>query len=108
MARSSGQSGSYRDWEAEQRRKQRAREQAAKEKEQRRKAAERERANKEASERDEDAATRTRGVEQRVSDLEGLLRSSLARDPRISLDSLRRRPEVRPMANTTNILESKL
>jgi restriction system protein len=97
MARSSGQSGSYRDWEAEQRRKQRAREQAAKEKEQRRKAAERERANKEASERDEDAATRTRGVEQRVSGLEGLLRSSLARDPRISLDSLRRRPEVRPL-----------
>src|SRR5215469_2239508 len=97
MTRSSSRSGSYREWEAEQRRQQRAMEQAAKQKEQQRKATERERASREAAEREKDAAVRTRAVEQRVTELEGLLRSSLARDPRISLTSLRRRPAVQPL-----------
>src|SRR5438046_2958364 len=90
MARGPSSFGSYREWEAAQRAQQRAREQAARKEE-------RERAVREARERDEDAEARTRAVEQRVTDLEGLLRSSLARDPRISLNSLRRRVAVPPL-----------
>jgi hypothetical protein len=90
MGRGSNWSGSYREWEAAQRAQQRA-------KEQQRKVDQRERAAREAADRDEDAAARTRAVEQRVTELEGLLRSSLARDPRVSLDSLRRRVAVPPL-----------
>ena len=90
MGRGSSVSGSYREWEAAQRAQQRANEQQ-------RKVDERERAAREAGRRDEDAAARTRAVEQRVTELEGLLRSSLARDPRVSLDSLRRRVAVPPL-----------
>jgi restriction system protein len=97
MARGPSRSGSYRQWEAAQRAQQRARDQAARQKEQELKVRARERAQKEAADRDKDAAARTRTVEQRVSELEGLLRSSLARDPRLSLDSLRRRVAVPPL-----------
>jgi restriction system protein len=90
MGRGSSLSGSYRDWEAAQRAQQRANEQ-------RRKLDQRERAAQEAADREEDAAVRTRAVEQRVTELEGLLRSSLGRDPRVSLDSLRRRVAVPPL-----------
>jgi restriction system protein len=90
MARGSSWSGSYREREAAQRARQRAGEQAARQKE-------RERAHREAADRDEDATARTLAVEQRVAELEGLLRSSLARDPRISLDSLWRRVAVPPL-----------
>ena len=94
MARGSSSSGSSREWEAARRAEQRGREQAARLEEQKRKARERERAQREASARDEDAAARTLAVEQRVEELEGLLRSSLAGDPRISFASLRRRVTV--------------
>jgi len=97
MARGSGRSGSYREWEAEQRARQRAREQAAKRKEQQRKANERERASNEAAEREEDASVRTHAIERRVAELEGLLRSSLARDPHVTLASLHRHPAVPPL-----------
>jgi restriction system protein len=90
MARGPSSFGSYREWEAAQRAQQRAREQAARKEE-------RKRAAREARERDEDAEARTRAVEQRVTELEGLLRSSLARDPRVSLNSLRRRVAVPPL-----------
>lgn len=90
MGRGSSWSGSYREWEAAQRAQQRANEQQ-------RKIDQRERVAREAADRDEDAAVRTRAVEQRVTELEGLLRSSLARDPRVSLDSLRRRVAVPPL-----------
>jgi restriction system protein len=94
MARGSGSHGSYRQWEAAELR---AQQQAARQKEQRRKARERERAVAEATARDEDAASRTRAVEQQVAALESLLRSSLARDPRISLTALRRQVTVPPL-----------
>jgi restriction system protein len=87
-------SGSYRGWEAEQRAAQRTREQAAKQAEQQRKARERDRAAAEVASRDELAAARTRSVEQRVAELQGLLQASLRRDPRINLASLRRRIAV--------------
>jgi restriction system protein len=97
VARGPASFGSYREWEAAQRAEQRAREQAARLQEQRRKVRERERAVREAGARDEEAVARTRAVEQRVADLEGLLRSSLGRDPRISLLSLRRHVSVPPL-----------
>jgi restriction system protein len=90
MGRGSSGPGSYREWEAAQRAQQRANQQQ-------RKVDQRERAAKEAADREEDAAARTRAVEQRVTELEELLRSSLARDPRISLDSLRRCVAVPPL-----------
>jgi restriction system protein len=93
MARHSASSGSYREWAAEQREKQ----QAAKRAEQQRKAQERDRMAREAAARDEEAAARTLDVERQVAELQGLLRSSLTRDPRISLASLRRRVEVPPL-----------
>ena len=97
MARGSRSSGSYREWEAARRAEERAAEQAARLEEQRRKARERERAVAEAAARDRKAAARTLAVDQRIAELEGLLRSSLARDPRISLASLRRRAAVPPL-----------
>lgn len=90
MGRDSSWSGSYRQWEAAQRAQQRA-------KEQQRKVEERERAAGEARLCDEEAAAQTRAVEQRITELAQLLRSSLARDPRVSLDSLRRRVAVPPL-----------
>ena len=97
MTRGSGRSGSYREWAAEQRALQLAEEKADRERERRRKASDRERAVEEAAGRDKLAAERTFAVDQRVAELEGLLRSSLARDPRVNLSSLRRRVDVPPL-----------
>jgi restriction system protein len=97
MARGSSSSGSYRDWEAARRAEQRATERAERERERKRKAQERERIQAEASARDQEATARTLAVEQRVEELEGLLRSSLRRDPRIKISSLRRRVTTPPL-----------
>jgi len=93
MARRPESPGSYREWAAAQR----AAEQEAKRAEQQRKARERERLAKEAAARDKEAATETAAVERQVAKLQGLLQSSLARDPRVSLASLRRRVKVPPL-----------
>jgi restriction system protein len=97
MARGSSWSGSYREWEAEQRKRQIAQEKADRQKEQQRKARERERTLEETATRDEDAVSQTLAVEQRVAELEGLLRSSLARDPQVSLAALRWHVDVPPL-----------
>ncbi|WP_433512189.1 restriction endonuclease [Nonomuraea sp. CA-143628] len=97
MARGSGSSGSYRDWEAERRRQERAAEQARQKQERERKAQDRERQQAQAAERDAEAAGRTRQLEARIEELETVLRGSLQRDPRVRLASLRRRPEVPPL-----------
>src|SRR5690242_17458025 len=78
---SSSDSYSYKQWAAAQRAAQR-------EQEQRRKQAEKDRLAAEAAARDNEAATKTEAVEQRVSELDGLLRSSLRRDPRVRFESL--------------------
>jgi restriction system protein len=81
MGRSSGSSGgpyTYREYAA-----------AQKERERRERQAEKDRIAAEAVARDEEAVARTKAIERRVAELENLLRSSLARDPRISFDSLR-------------------
>lgn len=96
MARGSGSSGSYREWEAAQRAAQRAREQAAKKAEADRKAREREQVIAESVAREEEAAAKTSAIERRIAELENLLRSSLTRDPRISFASLKRTPTVPP------------
>jgi restriction system protein len=93
MARRSDSSGSYREWAAAQR----AAEQEAKRAEQRRKAQERDRLAKAAVARDDEAAAKTAAIERQVATLQGLLQSSLKRDPKISLASLRRRVEVPPL-----------
>src|SRR5690348_13252146 len=93
MARRSDSSGSYREWAAAHR----AAEQEAKRAEQRRKAQERDRLAKEAVARDDEAAAKTAAIERQVATLQGLLQSSLKRDPKISLASLRRRVEVPPL-----------
>lgn len=83
MARGSGSSGgssSYRQWAAAERA-------AEREREQKRKQAEKDRAVAEAVARDEEAVARTEAVERRVAELEGLLRSSLRRDPRIRFEA---------------------
>ncbi len=83
MARGSGSSGgSYRQWAAAERAAQR-------ERDQRKKQAEKDRDTAEAAARDEEAAARTEAVGHRTAELEGLLRSSLGRDPRIRFDSLK-------------------
>jgi restriction system protein len=97
MAREPGSYGSYREWEAARRAEQRAAEQATRAREQRRKARERERAAAEALAREKEAAARTLAVERRIAELEGLLRSSLTRGPRVSFASLRRRVVVPPL-----------
>jgi restriction system protein len=97
MARGSGSSGSFRQLEAARQAEQRAREKAARLQEQQLKARERERAVQEAAGRDQEAADKTVIVEQRVAELEGLLRSSLSRDPSVSIDSLRRQVTLPPL-----------
>jgi restriction system protein len=93
MARGSGSYGSYREWEAAQG----AAERAEKKAEQERQKQARERAAAEATARDEEAAAKTAAIERRVAELEGLLRSSLTWDPRISFASLRRGVAVPPL-----------
>ena len=93
MARRSETPGSYREWAAAQR----AAEQEAKRAEQQRKAQERDRLTKDATARDEEAAAKTADIERQVATLQGLLHSSLARDPTISLASLRRRMAAPPL-----------
>ena len=93
MARRSDPPGTYREWAAAQR----AAEQEAKRAEQQLKARERERLAKEAAARDDEAAAKAVAIERQVAKLQGLLQSSLTRDPRISLASLRRRVEVPPL-----------
>src|SRR5947209_1180630 len=88
---SSGGPSSYRQWAAAQRA-------AEKEREQRKRQAERDRVAAEAAARDEQAEAMTEAVEQRVAEMENLLRSSLTRDPRITFDSLRVVPSVPPLA----------
>jgi restriction system protein len=97
MAKGSGSSGSYRDWEAAQRADQRARDQATKKAEADRKARERDQAGAESAARDEEAAAKTGAVERRVAELENLLSATLTHDPRISFASLRRTPAVPPL-----------
>jgi len=97
MARGSGSYGSYREWEAEQRAAQRAREQAAKKAETERKVREREQAATESAARDQDAIARTNAIERRVAQLENLLRSSLTQNPQISFQSLKRTPAIPPL-----------
>jgi restriction system protein len=97
MARGSG-SGSYRQWAAEERAAERAREQAAKKAEAERKADERERAAAASAARDEDALFKTAALDQRIIELETLLLSSLTRDPRISFTSLKRSATIPPLS----------
>jgi restriction system protein len=98
MARGSGSYGSYRDWAAAQRAEQRARDQAAKKAEADRKARERERAAAETAARDQEAIAKTGAIEQRVDELQSLLRSSLGKDPRISFASLKSSAAVQPLS----------
>lgn len=93
MTRRSDLPGSYREWAAEQR----AAQQEAKRTEQQRKARERDSLAKEAAARDDEAAAKTAAIERQVATLRALLQSSLARDPRIRLASLRRRVDVPPL-----------
>jgi restriction system protein len=88
MPRGSGSSGSYsyRDWAAAER----ARQQAAKQ-------ADKDRIAAESQARDDEAAAKTAAIEQRVVELEGLLRSSLTREPRIKIASLKRTASVPPL-----------
>ena len=91
MARGSGSSGySYRQWAAAERA-------AEREREQKRKQAEKDRLAAEAAARDDEAAAKTKAIEQRVAELGDLLRSSLGRDPRIRFDSLRSSSVVPPL-----------
>src|SRR5260370_36941118 len=92
MTRGSGSSGSYsyRQWVAAERA-------AQKERERREKEAEKARVLAESAARDEEATAKTAAVEQRVTELENLLRSSLSRDPRISFESMRRAVSVQPL-----------
>jgi restriction system protein len=87
---SSGDQGSYREWAAAQREGQKLREQ-------RERQALKTQAAAEVAARDKDAARKTRAIEQRVAELEGLLRSSLARNPGISFDSLRTTAVLPPL-----------
>ncbi len=85
MARRSGSSGgsySYREWAAAERAAQKLREQQEWQ-------AQRDRIAAEARARDKEAVVKTKAIEQRVAELETLLRSSLTRDPRVSFASLR-------------------
>jgi restriction system protein len=90
-------SGSYQQWAAEQRAAERAREQAAKKAEAERKASERERAVAESAARDKDALFKSAALDQRITELETLLLSSLTRNPRISFTSLKRSVTIPPL-----------
>lgn len=91
MTRSSGPSGgSYREWAAAERAAQR-------EQEQRERKAEKDRVAAEAAGRDEEAVAKTEDISRRVLDLENLLRSSLDRDPRIVLGSLKITGQIPPL-----------
>ena len=93
MARRSGSSGgsySYREWAAAERAAQKQREQQERQ-------AQKDRTASEATARDKEAAVKTKAIEQRVAELETLLRSSLARDPCVSFDSLRITAAVPPL-----------
>jgi restriction system protein len=97
MAGGSGSSGSYRQWAAEQRAIERAREQAAKKAEAERRAREREQAAAESAARDEEARSKSAALDRRVTELETLLLSSLTRNPRISFASLKRSAIIPPL-----------
>lgn len=89
MGRSSGSSGgpyTYREYAATQKERERLERQA-----------EKDRIAAEVVARDNEAAAKTQAIERRVSELENLLRSSLARDPRITFDSLRGTAAVPPL-----------
>ena len=89
MGRSSGSSGgpyTYREYAA-----------AQKERERRERQAEKDRIAAEAVARDKEAVAKTKAIERRVAELENLLRSSLARDPGISFDSLKVTAAVPPL-----------
>lgn len=93
MARTSGSSGgsySYRELAAAERAAQKLREQ-------RERQAQKDRVAAEASARDKQAAAGTRAIDRRVADLETVLRSSLARDPRVLFASLRVAAAVPPL-----------
>lgn len=90
MPGGSGSSNSYRQWAAEQRAVERAREQAAKKAQAELKSREREQAAAESAARDEEALLKTAALDKRITELETLLVSSLSRDPRISFASLKR------------------
>jgi len=91
MARSSGSSGgSYREWIAAERAAQR-------ERERRERQAEKDRIAAEVAARDEEAAAKTEAINRSILELENLLRSSLDRDPRINLDSLKITTKVPPL-----------
>jgi restriction system protein len=98
MAGGSRSSGSYRQWAAEQRAVERAREQAAKKADAERKARDRERATAESAARDEGALLRTAALDQRVAELETLLLSSLTRSPQVSFASLKRSVTTPPLS----------
>ena len=96
MTRSSDIPGSYREWAAEQK----AADQAEKRAEQQRKARERDRLAQEAIARDDEATAKTAAVDRQIATLQGLLRESLSRDPRIDLATLYRRAKVPPLELT--------
>jgi restriction system protein len=87
---SSGPSYSYREWAAAERAAQKAREQKERQ-------AQKDRVAAEAEARDKEAADKTREIERRVAELEHLLRTSLARNPRIAFDSLRVTATIPPL-----------
>jgi restriction system protein len=93
MTRRSDIPGSYREWAAEQK----AADQAEKRAEQQRKARERDRHAQEAIARDDEATANTTDVDRQIATLQGLLRESLSRDPRIDLATLHRRAKVPPL-----------
>jgi restriction system protein len=93
-----GGSGSYRQWAAEQRAAERAREQAARKAEAKRKTQEREQATAESAARDAEALQQSAVLDQRVTELETLLLSSLTRNPRISFASLKRSVTIPPLS----------
>jgi restriction system protein len=91
-------SGSYRQWAAEQRAAERAREQAAKKAEAERIANERKRAAAESAARDEDAFSKSAALDERITELETLMLSSLTRNPRITFTSLKRSIIIPPLS----------
>jgi restriction system protein len=91
MARSSGSlGGSYREWAAAERA-------AQKEREQRARQAEKDRIAAEEQARVREVARKTEAIGRRVDELQSLLRSSLARDPRIRFASLKVTAAVAPL-----------